>query len=70
LASRVDGNVGLLGNAYAGYFSCGDAQGLAARLAQLRDDPAMLQALQQQSSNRAALFHPAEEQQRLQALLT
>ena len=70
LASRVDGNVGLLSSDYLGYFSWGDAQGLAARLAQLRDDPAMLQALQQQSSNRAALFHPAEEQQRLQALLT
>jgi putative glycosyltransferase (TIGR04348 family) len=69
LASRVDGNVGLLGRDYPGYFAWSDAQGLATRLAQLRDDPAMLRSLQQQNSGRAALFQPAEEQRRLQLLL-
>jgi len=69
LASRIDGNVGLLGADYAGYFDAGDEQGLARLLQQLRDEPTMLAALQQQAALRAPLFAPARERATLRHLL-
>ena len=69
LASRIDGNVGLLGEGYAGYFALGDAAGLATLLQRLRDEPAMLAHLQAQCAARAPLFAPAQEQATLQAVL-
>ncbi len=65
LASRIDGNVGLLGPAYTGYFDWGDAAGLAALLARLRDDVGMLATLRAHCAERAALFHPRLEQKTL-----
>ena len=61
LASRIDGNIGLLGADYAGYFEPGDAVGLAALLEQARDDPAMLPALRAQVAERAPMFTPQAE---------
>jgi putative glycosyltransferase (TIGR04348 family) len=61
VASRIDGNVGLLGPKFDGYFDWGDAAGLATLLARLRDDVAMLAALETQCAQRAALFHPSRE---------
>ncbi len=69
LASRIAGNLGLLGNGYRGVFDWGDAAGLARLLAQARDDPAMLPALQTQCAARAPLFHPDHERQTLLDLL-
>ncbi len=69
LASRIDGNVGLLGEDYGGYFPVGDAAALAALLQRVRDTPAMLAHLQQQCSERAALFDPERESAGLHALL-
>ncbi len=69
LASRMDGNVGLLGEDYGGYFPVGDAAALATLLQQLRDDPTMLAPLQHQCQARAALFDPARESAALHALL-
>jgi putative glycosyltransferase (TIGR04348 family) len=69
LASRVDGNVGILGDGYSGYFPVGDAAGLAATLQRLRDDPAMLGRLQQQCLERAPLFDPAHEAATLRRLI-
>jgi putative glycosyltransferase (TIGR04348 family) len=69
LASRVDGNVGLLGEDYPGLFDWNDAAGLASLLRQCRDDPAMLTALQTQANARAALFHPEQEKSRLRAIV-
>ncbi len=69
LASHIDGNVGLLGADYDGYFPVDDAATLAARLQQLRDEPAMLEHLQQQCHARAALFDPAQESATLHALI-
>lgn len=69
LASRIDGNVGLLGEHYLGLFDWGDAAGLAGLLTQCRDDPAMLSALREQANERAALFHPEQERRRLQGLV-
>ncbi len=62
LASKVDGNVGMLGDDYAGYFIWGDAQGLADLLIRCRDDAAFLAHLRAQCEARAPLFQPAKEQ--------
>jgi glycosyltransferase involved in cell wall biosynthesis len=69
LASRVPGNVGMLGRDYGGYFERGDAAGLAALLQRARDEPAMLQGLRAQCDQRAPLFDPAREQATLKSVL-
>lgn len=69
LASRIDGNVGLLGPGYGGYFEPGDDAGLATLLARARDDPAMLPALHRQVAQRAPLFAPEAERASLQQLV-
>ena len=69
LASRIDGNLGLLGASYPGCFDWGDAAGLAALLQRCRDDPAMLPRLQAECRARAPLFAPARERQTLLSLL-
>ena len=69
LASRIAGNVGLLGTGYGGYFEPGDAAGLAALLARCRDAPSMLATLGTQCDARAPLFEPARERENLYALL-
>lgn len=58
LASRIDGNVGLLGKDYAGYFPVGDAGGLAALLQLVRDEPSLLTSLPEQSAERRAQSAP------------
>jgi len=62
LASRIDGNLGLLGTDYAGVFDPGDDTALGAWLERLRDDPDMLAALRAQAMARAPLFAPEAEQ--------
>jgi len=69
LASRIDGNVGLLGDDYDGYFAVGDGEGLARALQELRDDPARIAHLQQQCSVRSELFSPAKESAALHRLV-
>ncbi len=69
LASRIDGNVGLLGQDYGGYFEPGDDAGLATLLARARDDAAMLAALQRQVAQRAPLFAPEAESASLHQLV-
>jgi len=69
LASRIDGNVGMLGEDYAGYFAWHDAAGLAALLQRTRDEPALLRTLARQCRARARLFEPRRERATLAALL-
>ena len=69
LASRIDGNVGLLGDDYGGYFAVGDGEGLANLLQRLRDEPAALVRLQEQCSARSELFSPARESASLHGLV-
>ncbi len=69
LATRIAGNVGMLGRHYAGYFEVGDDAALAALVARARDDAAFLARLQAQTARRAPLFEPAEERRRLLHLL-
>jgi putative glycosyltransferase (TIGR04348 family) len=69
IASLIDGNVGLLGEDYGGYFAPGDDAALADLLQRSRDDPAMLPALQRQIAARASLFAPEAEAATLQRLV-
>ena len=69
LATRIPGNVGMLGPDYAGYCEPGDAEGLAALIERCRDEPAILDKLCRQCAARAPLFEPARERATLLALL-
>lgn len=73
LASNIDGNVGMLGAGYDGYFPPGDAGALAQALRACRADLAApsgrLATLQAQCEVRAPLFDPRVEQAALLALL-
>ena len=70
LASRIDGNVGLLGADYDGYFPVGDAAALAAlmrrfvRRRRVRRAPARRNA-----RAREPLFRPAAERRAVRALV-
>ncbi len=73
LASRIDGNVGMLGADYGGYFAPGDAPALVQALrdcrAGLGQPGGRLAALHAQCELRAPLFDPRTEQAALLALL-
>jgi putative glycosyltransferase (TIGR04348 family) len=73
LASRIDGNVGMLGADYGGYFAPGDAPALVQALrdcrAGLGEPGGRLAALHAQCELRAPLFDPRTEQAALLALL-
>ena len=61
LASRVSGNVGMLGDDYPGYFAVGDPAALARCLIRALEEPAYLRALKAACARRKALFTPAAE---------
>jgi putative glycosyltransferase (TIGR04348 family) len=78
LASRIPGNVGMLGPDYQGYFEHGDAPALAALLLRCREGqahpandpaPSLLERLRAQCSLRAPLFAPEAERAALLQLL-
>jgi putative glycosyltransferase (TIGR04348 family) len=61
LASRVPGNVGMLGREYAGYFPVGNAAGLAQLVLRCRDDKQFYRGLATQCRARRPLFAPIRE---------
>jgi putative glycosyltransferase (TIGR04348 family) len=74
LASRIPGNVGMLGADYEGYFAPGDAAGLADLLLRCREGQqaptgALLPRLGAQCALRAPLFSPQAERSALLRLL-
>lgn len=69
LASRIDGNVGLLGRDYEGYFQVGDAAGLAALMQRFQADPGFAAALAAQCAIRAPRFAPQAERRNVRQLL-
>jgi putative glycosyltransferase (TIGR04348 family) len=69
IASRISGNVGMLGADYPGYFEARDASGLAACLAEAGTNPQYLAALQAACARREPLFHPAAEARAVLQLL-
>ena len=69
LASGIDGNVGMLGADYAGYFPVGDAAALAALIDRCALEPAFDALLRRQCAARAPRFAPAAEQAALAELV-
>jgi putative glycosyltransferase (TIGR04348 family) len=69
LASRMDGNIGLLGRDYAGYFPVGDTKALARLMRRLEEDPPFVAGLAKTLRARAPLFRPAREVSAWRALL-
>jgi glycosyltransferase involved in cell wall biosynthesis len=61
LASRMDGNVGLLGEDYGGYFRVGDTKALARLMQRLECEPAFVADLARALRARRPLFRPARE---------
>lgn len=70
LASRIDGNVGMLGADYAGYFDAGNDAQLATLMRRCAAEPGFLNVLQSQCAKRANLFNPQQEKRRVINLLT
>jgi putative glycosyltransferase (TIGR04348 family) len=69
LASHMDGNVGLLGSDYPGYFPVGDTQALACLLGRLEQEPSFAAHLAKAIARRAPLFRPARERAAWRRLL-
>jgi putative glycosyltransferase (TIGR04348 family) len=69
LASRIPGNIGMLGEDYAGLFAPGDPQGLAALIERTVADARFTLRLRRQCAARARLFAPAVERARLLELV-
>ena len=69
LASDINGNRGMLGDDYAGYFPPGDAAALARLIDRSIDEPSFHALLRAQCDARAPLFAPAAERAALLELV-
>lgn len=69
LASRVAGNIGILGNDYPGLFSTGDSQELAELLRRAECDARFLAQLKSRVKKLTSLFAPANEEKAWSDLL-
>lgn len=69
IASRIPGNVGLLGPGYAGYYSCGNTRALARLLARVERDQDFLHQLRRQCLERRPLVSRSRERNGLRAIL-
>ena len=65
LASRVAGNIGMLGRGYPGYFALGDERALARLMTRAHQDRAFYRALRRGLAARRALFSPSAERSAL-----
>ncbi len=69
LATEIDGNIGMLGSDYQGYFPVGDTRALAALMQRAEVDAAFLAALSAQLETVHPLFEPAREREAWAELL-
>ncbi len=69
LASRISGNLGMLGNDYPGYFAFGDTAALTELLRQCEDDPNFLRSLLAHCDERRPRFQETCERDALEKLL-
>ena len=69
LASRVSGNVGMLGRDYPGYFPLFDEQALARLINRARTDASFYKRLKRALLRRRALFAPGAEKSALRRSL-
>lgn len=65
LASRVAGNIGMLGRGYPGYFALGSERALARLMARAYGDRVFYRALRRALAARRALFSPSAERSAL-----
>jgi putative glycosyltransferase (TIGR04348 family) len=61
IASRMSGNIGMLGTDYPGYFEVGDHQGLANLIQRCVEDRSFLNLLREYGARRSSRFYPATE---------
>lgn len=69
LASKIDGNIGMLGSRHPGYFEFADEHGLAQLLERSERDTAFYARLQRSSMSRAHLVSESRERDALQRLV-
>jgi glycosyltransferase involved in cell wall biosynthesis len=69
LASRIQGNMGLLSAGYAGYFPAGDTRALARLLRRAETDARFYARLKKHCARRARQFDPARERAAWKKLL-
>ena len=69
IASRISGNVGLLGKDYAGYYKTSDSKALARLLKRCVEEPNYLKGLTRQVMKRRALVDPRSERRALARLM-
>ncbi len=69
IASKIKGNIGLLGKDYPGYFPVGNEKALQKLLLKCEKDKAFMRDLTKRCKARAKLFKPAEEKRRWKKLL-
>ena len=69
IASRIPGNIGMLGRRYAGYFPFGDEESLGRLLWRAESDPAFYARLKLECESRRSLTRPAREKAELRKLL-
>lgn len=70
IASRISGNVGMLGPDYAGYYPVGNALALARLLRRLETDSDFLKTLRRQCAERRKLISRGQERTKLRKLIT
>ncbi len=69
VASRIPGNIGMLGANYTGYYPLGNERALARLLWRAESNPAFYRTLKRQCAARRYLVSPTREKQGLQRLL-
>tara|TARA_Y100000739_G_C20589528_1_gene457143 strand:+ start:224 stop:1183 length:960 start_codon:yes stop_codon:yes gene_type:complete len=69
IASKIHGNVGMLGKDYLGYFNVGDELSLRALLLKCENDEVFMRKLNTSCSVRSELFNFAEEERRWKHLI-
>lgn len=70
IASKINGNIGMLGKDYPGYYPVGDEAALQKILLKCENDKAFLSDLTKRCKARAKLFTLTEEKRRWKKLLT
>jgi putative glycosyltransferase (TIGR04348 family) len=69
IASRVSGNIGMLGRGYPGYYRLADQRALARQIRRMALDPAYYARLERLMAARQPRFRPAAEREGLRRLL-
>jgi putative glycosyltransferase (TIGR04348 family) len=69
IASRISGNMGMLGRGYPGYYALGDERGLARQIRRVASDALYYARLKRLIAARRSLFLPETERRSLQRLI-